>query len=46
MEGKEKLQDVEMDNFRSFIGIKRRDARVRDLCGMKKGLKERIGENI
>ena len=39
-----------MDNFRGFIGIKRMDkglnARIRELCRVKKGLDERIDEGV
>ena len=34
------------DNLRGFLGIKRMDARIKELCGVKKGLKERIDEGV
>ena len=39
---------VQMDNLRGSLGIRRMDivpnARIRELCGVKKGLDERINE--
>ena len=39
-----------MDNLRELLGIRRMDrilnARIRDLCGVKKGLDERIDESV
>ena len=39
-----------MDNLRELLGIRRMDrilnARIRDLCGVKKGLDERIDEGV
>ena len=39
-----------MDNLRGLLGIRSRDrvsiARVRELCGVKKGLNERIDEGV
>ena len=39
-----------MGNFRGLLGIRRMDwlpnARIKELCGMKKGLDERIDEGV
>ena len=39
-----------MDNLRGLLGIRRVDrvpnARIRELCGVKKGLDERIDEGV
>ena len=39
-----------MDNFRDLLGIRRKDrvlnTRIRELCGVKKGLDERIDESV
>ena len=39
-----------MDNLRGLLGIRRMDrvpnARIRELCGVKKGLDERIDEGV
>ena len=39
-----------MDNFKGLLGIRRiyrvPNARVRELCGVKKGLDERIDEGV
>ena len=42
---------VQMDNLRGLLGIRRMDSRVpnvwiRQLCGVKKGLDERIDEGM
>ena len=45
-----RIRDVEMDNFRDLLGIRRMDrvpnARIKELCGMTKGVDERIYEHI
>ena len=45
-----KVRDVQMDNLRKLLGIRRVDkvpnARIRELCGVKKGLDERIDEGL
>ena len=39
-----------MDNLRGLLGIRRNDrfpnARIRELCGVRKGLDERIDEGV
>ena len=39
-----------MDNLKGFLGIRRKDrvpnARIRELCGVRKGLDEIIGEGV
>ena len=44
------MRVVQMDNLRGLLGIRRMDrvpnARIRELCGVRKGLGERIGEGI
>ena len=39
-----------MDNFRGLLGIRRMDrvphARIKELCGVKKGLVEKIDEGV
>ena len=39
-----------MDNLRGLLSIRRMDrvpnARIREFCGVKKGLDERIGEGL
>ena len=41
---------LQMDNLRGLLGIRRMDrvsnARIMELCGMKKGLDERIDEGV
>ena len=50
--GKEryKIRVVQMDKLRSLLGIRRMDtvpnARIRELCGMAKGVKERIEKDV
>ena len=43
-----RIRAVQMDNLRGLLGIERMDrvskARVRELCGLTKGLDERIDE--
>ena len=45
-----RIRDVEMDNLRDFLGIRMMNrvpnARVRELCGVRKGLDERIDEGV
>ena len=45
-----RVRSVHMDNFRVLLGIRRMDripnARMRELCGLRKGLDERIDEGI
>ena len=45
-----KIKAVQMDKIRSFLGIRRMDrvpnARIRELCGMAKGVNERIEEDV
>ena len=44
---REGVRAVQMDNLRGFLGIRRMDnARIRELCGVKKGLDERIDEGV
>src|SRR5678816_3860301 len=44
-----KVQCVQMDNHRGMLGVKRinkiRNERIRELCGVKKGVNERINES-
>ena len=43
-------REGEMDNLRGLLGIRRMDrvanARIRELCGVKKGLDEMINEDV
>ena len=45
-----RIRDVQMDNLRGFLGIRRMDripnAQIRELCGLVKGVDERIAESI
>ena len=45
-----RVRAVQMDNLRGLLGIMRMDrvpnARIRELCGVKKGLDERIDEGV
>src|SRR5678815_3382180 len=45
-----KVQCVQMDNFRAVLGVRRigimRNERIRELCGVKKVVNERINENM
>ena len=45
-----KIRAVQMDNLRGLLGIRRMDrglnARIRELCGVKKGIDERIDESV
>ena len=44
------VRSLEMDNFKSLLGIRRIDgmpnARVRDFCGVKKEVDERSDETV
>ena len=45
-----RVRAVEMDNFRGLLGIRRTDrvpnTLIGELCGVKKGLDERINEGV
>jgi hypothetical protein len=45
-----KVQAVQMDNLRGILGVRRidkmRNEHIRELCGVKKGVNEKINENI
>ena len=45
-----RIRAVQVDNLKGLLGIGRMDrvpnARIRELCGMKKGLDERIDEGM
>ena len=45
-----RIRAVKMDNLRGLLGIRRRDkvpnARIRELCGVAKGVDERISEDV
>ena len=45
-----RITAVQMDKIRSLFGIRRMDrvpnARIREMCGVRKGLDERIDEGI
>ena len=45
-----RVRAVQMDNLRVLLGIMRMDsilnARLRELCGVKKGLDEKIDESV
>ena len=45
-----RVRAVQMDNLRELLGIRMMDmvpnARIRELCGVKKGLEERIDEGV
>ena len=45
-----RIRAVQMDKIRSLLGIRRMDrvpnARIRELCGMAKGVDERIEEDV
>ena len=47
---RKRVKAVQMDNFRGLIGIRRMDkipnARIKELCGVKKRLDERIDEGV
>ena len=45
-----RIRDVQMDNLRGLLGIRRMDrvpnARIRELCGVMKGVNEKIDEGV
>ena len=45
-----RVRAVQMDTLRGFLGIRRMDrvsnAWIRELCGVRKGLDERIDEGV
>ena len=45
-----RIRAVQMDNLRGLLGIMRMDrvpnARIRDMCGVMKGVDERISEGV
>jgi len=45
-----RIRAVQMDNLRGVLGVKRRDRmrneRIRDICGVKKGVDELIDESV
>ena len=45
-----RVRSVQMDNLRGLLGIRRRDrvlnTWIRELCGIRKGLNERIDEGV
>ena len=45
-----RVRTVQIDYFRGLLGIRRMDripnARIRELCGVRKGLHERIDESV
>ena len=45
-----RIRAVQMDNLRGLLGIRRMDnvlnARIRQLCGVTKGLDEKIDEGV
>ena len=49
-EERSKIRAVQMDNLRGLLGITRMDRipniRIRELCGVKKDLDERIEEGV
>ena len=49
-EARSRVRAVQMNNLRGLLSIRRMDrvpnARIRDLCGVKKGLDERIDEGV
>ena len=49
-EERARIRVVQMDKIRSLLGIRRMDrvpnARIRELCGMAKGVDERIEEDV
>ena len=44
------MRAVQMDNLRGLLGVRRMDispnARIRELCGVMKGVDERIDEGV
>ena len=49
-EGEIRVKAVQMDNHKGLLGIMRMDrvpnAQIRELCGERKGLDERIDEDV
>ena len=47
---KSRIRAIQMDNLRGLLGIRRMNripnARIRELCGVRKGLDERIDEGV
>ena len=47
---KSKIRTVQMDNVRSFLGIRIMDkvpnTRIKELCGVTKGLDEKVDEGV
>ena len=45
-----RIRGVQMDNLRGLLGIRRMDrvpnVRIKELCGMKNGLDERIDKGV
>ena len=41
-EERSRVRAVQMDNLREFVGIRRMDRVPRELCGVKKGVDEKI----
>ena len=50
MKERSKIRSVQMDNLRGLLGIRRIDrtqnAWIREFCGVRKGVNERIDEGI
>ena len=50
MKERSKIRSVQMDNLRGLLGIRRIDrtqnAWIRELCGVRKGVNERIDEGV
>ena len=48
--GRSRVRDVQMDNFRELLGIRKMDRvmniRIRELRGVRKGLDEMIDEGV
>ena len=48
--GRSRIRAVQIDNLRNLLGIRRTDrvpnARIRELCGVTKGVDERIDEGV
>ena len=47
---KSRVRAVQMDNLRGMLGFRRKDrvpnVRIRELCGVRNGLDERIDEGV
>ena len=45
-----RIRAVQMDNIKGLLGIRRMDrvpnTRIKELCGLKKGVDERIDEGV